>query len=60
MCNTIQAVEEKEKMLNCSCGCPVNLSCKLLHQSPRELQWSKSSLKSVARSNKSPYNAQDE
>lgn len=59
-CSASQAVEGKEKMLNCSCVCPVNLSCKLLHQSPRELQWSKSSLKSVVRSNKSPCNAQDE
>lgn len=60
VCNASQAIEGKENMLNCSCVCPVNLSCKLLHQSPRELQWSKSSLKSVARSNKSPCNAQDE
>lgn len=59
-CSASQAVEGKEKMLNCSCGCPVNLSCKLLHQSPRKLQWSKSSLKTVARSNKSPCYAQDE
>lgn len=60
VCNASQAVEEKEKMLNCSCCCPVNLSCKLLHQSPRERQWSKSNLNSVARSNKSPCNAWDE
>lgn len=59
VCNASQAAEEKEKMLNCSCGSPVNPSYKLLHQSPRKLQWSESSLMSVARSSKSSCNAQD-